>query len=451
MTHPRKKKSHSYYSAATSCYSSTQQALPESQPQNTSLQADIESLSDFPTLSGGPRPQPNTSNAASWNTSAIRQPPSQQQPQTHQSQQRAPSAAPSQQSLDQFDGQRSQQPSADRAGGGDDFPPLGGQVNGDTLGHASGFGSPDAQQALSNSQQSQLPIREGNKLFSQSQQPPIGQQNPSTQQPSKQHSQPTPASGVKKYADMTDKEKWGLQGLLAAFEARKQVEAGGQPDDTLPPVMRSAVVHGFDLSSLGLDLDSSEPLYPTFTPFPAVGSSASTFDFHDRHTVPAFTLPSAYTVTNVPPLNNRMSAFSDETLFFIFYQNPRDVTQELAAQELMNREWRWHKVLHQWLQKDIRESNGGSSLPLIDMTSGAPPGIQPVRKSERVESGVYVFFDAMNWRRERRYLDLDYDQLDTPRVAPMPNGNGPALGGPGRVGSDMAQQGGVGSSQVPSA
>lgn len=141
-----------------------------------------------------------------------------------------------------------------------------------------------------------------------------------------------------------------------------------------------------------------------------------------------------------------------ETLFSIFYQNPRDVLQELAAHELITRDWRWHKVLRQWLQKDTRESNSNSSLPLVDLTNGAPIGSQPIRKSERVEQGVYVFFDATNWRRERRYLDLDYESLDPPRVATMPNGAGPALGGPSRiVTGDVGQQSGVGSSQVPSA
>ena len=110
---------------------------------------------------------------------------------------------------------------------------------------------------------------------------------------------------------MTENEKWGLPGLMAAFEARRAAENGGQVDETLPKMMRSSVIMGHDLSTLGMDLDSSEPLHPTFTPFPATGSSGSEFNFHERHMVPDFTLPSAYTVTNVPPLAQRMSAFAD--------------------------------------------------------------------------------------------------------------------------------------------
>ena len=86
------------------------------------------------------------------------------------------------------------------------------------------------------------------------------------------------------------------------------------------------------------------------------------------------------------------------------------------------------------------------------MTNGAPVGQAPVPKSDRVEHGVYVFFNAMHWRRERRYLDLDYESLDPPRVAAIPNGAGPALGGPNRLGTaDVGQQSGVGSNSVPNA
>lgn len=472
------------------------------------LKADIHSDSDFPTLSGGPRQAPASNAAAGWNSAAIRQT-SQQQQQPQQpappQQQRAPSTAHSQHSLDQFDGQRSQQPS-DRTGGGEDFPPLGGQVNGDALGaQSNGFNSsiasPDSTHLRPNGQQAQIPIREAsNAAFSQPQQAPIGsgQPAPPAQQQLAQNGQPpAPSLGVKKYADMSENEKYGLTGLLAAFEARGQAESGGPIDSTLPPAMRNAVFLGQDLSSLGLDLDSPDPLYPTFTPFPAANGSGSQFDFHDRHMVPDFTLPSAYTVTNVPPLSSRMSAFSDgtiphlpypsgtvanvvlsETLFSIFYQHPRDILQELASIELTARDWRWHKVLRQWLQKDTRESSTGSSLPIVDLANGAPVGAQPVRVGERTERGVYVFFDAMNWRRERREFVLDYGELDHrhaggvggvggggggqqqmsngvpaapgltggPVQAPVPSAPGlnTSVGGIGAVG-------GQGSSQIPSA
>jgi hypothetical protein len=104
---------------------------------------------------------------------------------------------------------------------------------------------------------------------------------------------------------------------------------------------------------------------------------------------PDFTLPAAYTVTNVPPLHSKMTSFSAETLLAIFYQFPRDILQEIAAQELYNRDWRWHIKLRQWMMKD-------PDLPA------------PIRLTPKEERGWYLFFDVNNWRRER---------VSTPRIS----------------------------------
>ncbi|KAK5138116.1 hypothetical protein LTR08_004811 [Meristemomyces frigidus] len=484
-------------------------------------------MSDFPTLSGGPRQPAPSSAVAGWNSAAIRQTPAQQQAQQPQQQpqaqqpaqpqqQRAPSTAPSQQSIDQFDGQRASVPAAPRtSAGAEEFPPLGGQVNGDGLGQSNGFGSsialPEAPQnpRAANGPQADLSISGASNAAFQpppppptQQQAPIGSGQPAPQQ-TPQHAstaqqislplpqQPavpnaqTPAKppaasgtlppGVKRYADMTDNEKYGLTALVAAFEARRVLESGGIPDQSLPPAMRNAVFLGQDLNSLGLDLDSPDPLYTTFTPFPAAaaanGGSSGAFDFHDRHMVPDFTIPGSYTVGNVPPLSSRMSAFSDETLFAIFYQHPRDLLQELASIELTARDWRWHKVLRQWLQKDTHANSApggsggggggggsGNSLPIVDLAGAAFPA---VRVGVNVERGVYVFFDAGNWRRERREFVLDYGELDNrhsgaggmggaPSAAPgmgmgagmmamaMPNGSAPAAA-PGMTAGGVQQ------------
>ena len=159
---------------------------------------------------------------------------------------------------------------------------------------------------------------------------------------------------------MGDGDKWGLQGLLALLPGRND--------------NGNSLIMGADLNSLGIDFDSADALFPTFsTPFADAGS---------RPAIPEFSLPAAYSVNNVPALHTRMSNFADETLFAIFYQFTRDVMQEIAAAELYTRDWRWHKELRQWMMKD-----------------GAVGA--PMRISERQERGVYVFFDAMNWKRER--------------------------------------------------
>lgn len=49
---------------------------------------------------------------------------------------------------------------------------------------------------------------------------------------------------------------------------------------------------------------------------------------------PEFVVPHCYTVQNIHSLHTKVASFSDETLFYVFYQMPRDVMQEVAASEL---------------------------------------------------------------------------------------------------------------------
>ena len=49
---------------------------------------------------------------------------------------------------------------------------------------------------------------------------------------------------------------------------------------------------------------------------------------------PDYTLPECYTVDNVHKVKEKMANFSEETLFYIFYTQPKDIMQELAAEGL---------------------------------------------------------------------------------------------------------------------
>ncbi|KAF2637560.1 hypothetical protein P280DRAFT_407262 [Massarina eburnea CBS 473.64] len=187
----------------------------------------------------------------------------------------------------------------------------------------------------------------------------------------------------KKLSDMTETERYGLPGLLSMIPLES-------PD-------YSSLAVGQDLTVLGLDLSrpDNSPLHPTFgSPF---------VDTNAKPVIPPdFKLPAAYTVTNVPPLHTKVASFSAETLLAIFYQFPRDILQEVAASELYNRDWRWHIKLQQWMMKD-------PDLPA------------PIRVTQKMERGWYLFFDVTNWRRERREFQLDYDDLD--------QRHGPVMGG----------------------
>ncbi|KAL6711024.1 hypothetical protein ACN47E_006899 [Coniothyrium glycines] len=208
-----------------------------------------------------------------------------------------------------------------------------------------------------------------------------GQQN-QFEQPFSTDSSGSPAQALphKKLSEMTESERYGLPGLLSMIPLES-------PD-------YSSLAMGQDLTVLGLDLGrpDNSPLHPTFgSPF--VGQDA-------KPVIPSdFTLPAAYTVTNVPPLHSKVGSFSAETLLAIFYQFPKDILQEIAAQELYNRDWRWHIKLQQWMMKD-------PDLPA------------PIRLTPKEERGWYLFFDVVNWRRERREFALNYDDLDQRHGSP---------------------------------
>jgi len=84
----------------------------------------------------------------------------------------------------------------------------------------------------------------------------------------------------------------------------------------------------FSLSfSIPSPMFARRDLYSTFIT-PWADSSAA-------HTVePDFHLPGCYNVQPPPPGPVKAAAFSDETLFFMFYSSPRDALQEIASQEL---------------------------------------------------------------------------------------------------------------------
>lgn len=187
--------------------------------------------------------------------------------------------------------------------------------------------------------------------------------------------------GRKRLAEMSEFDRWSISGLLATIPS-------DSPD-------HSTLTVGQDLTVLGLDLNrpDNSPLYPTFgSPFGDRTSNDP--NAPPRPVVPDFKhhLPPSYAVTNVPPLQSKMSSFHEETLLAIFYQYTRDIMQEHAAQELYKRDWRWHKRLRQWMMKDPNPPHGWPN--------------QPQQIDAKSERGFYVFFDVNNWRKERVSLPI---------------------------------------------
>ncbi|KAL8923042.1 MAG: hypothetical protein Q9208_004854 [Pyrenodesmia sp. 3 TL-2023] len=220
--------------------------------------------------------------------------------------------------------------------------------------------------------------------------------NPShSQQPPSRQQQGFQTSGASQTAEnipldqMAAIDRWGLAGLLATIRSDNTDVAG--------------LAIGQDLTQLGLDLNSQDPLWPTWSgPFAEPSARPLQPDFH---------LPDCYTVDNVHRLRDKIPSFSDETLFWIFYTQPRDLMQELAAAELTGRNWRYHKELMMWLTKDTTYA-------------------EPQQLGDGTERGSYIFFNQRTWQRARSDFVLSYESL-----APHSGINGAGgSGGGGMVG-----------------
>jgi len=171
-------------------------------------------------------------------------------------------------------------------------------------------------------------------------------------------------------------ERFGLLGLLSAIR--------------MSDVDLSTLALGTDLTTLGLNLNSPEPLYKTF------GSPWADAPCRPE---PELGTPACY-LQQPPHLSAALfSRLSAECLLYVFYSSPGEDLQLAAAEELANRGWLWHKELKAWLQR--------------------APGDQPV-KTPAGERGSYLFFDVNTWERVRKdNFVLEYAALDeTPRRPP---------------------------------
>mmetsp|Transcript_15058 Transcript_15058/g.45133 ORF Transcript_15058/g.45133 Transcript_15058/m.45133 type:complete len:406 (-) Transcript_15058:63-1280(-) len=136
-------------------------------------------------------------------------------------------------------------------------------------------------------------------------------------------------------AERAAREKYGLMGILKVIRMT-------DPD-------LNTLALGMDLTTLGLNLNSPECLYATF---------ASPWSETPARKDPEFYLPPCYYM-NPPQLKTaHLQKFSLETLFYIFFNMPRDTLQACAAAELYNRGWKYHRELKAWFVLQQQEEEG---------------------------------------------------------------------------------------------
>ncbi|OUM63401.1 hypothetical protein PIROE2DRAFT_43405 [Piromyces sp. E2] len=145
------------------------------------------------------------------------------------------------------------------------------------------------------------------------------------------------------------------------------------------------LVKGNDLKFLGFDFNSDEKFYSTF------GSPFSNSPMINTKT--NFKLPECYKVQQKPfSALSKITRFSEEILFYMFYNMPQTYFQEAAAQELFNRKWRYHKKYSLWFSKE--------------------PGNEVVLKGDGYEKGVYIIYDPISLKQVKTECTLYYALLE---------------------------------------
>jgi CCR4-NOT transcription complex subunit 2 len=189
-----------------------------------------------------------------------------------------------------------------------------------------------------------------------------------------QKPQQAPATGAKKgYSAVGD--SFGLLGLQSVVM---------QPPDTQEGANMLTLMRGFDLATLGLHVVQSEPIHPTM---------ASPWLDAAPVIQPDFAVPACYAVQSPRLSFQAFQKFQLETLFYVFYSMPRDVLQVAAAQELYNRDWRFHKTQQLWLTKILNK--------------------EPTVKHTTFEKGTYKVFNAATWAyEEREDFVLEYSSIE---------------------------------------
>jgi len=90
--------------------------------------------------------------------------------------------------------------------------------------------------------------------------------------------------------------------------------------------------------------------------------------------------------------------YSEELLFWIFYSNPNDHMQMMAAHELYKRLWKYHIEEKIWLTR--------------------PRNIDARVKNQTYEEGTFMVWDTENWKKVARDLKVEYSKLHPSEYPP---------------------------------
>ena len=188
-----------------------------------------------------------------------------------------------------------------------------------------------------------------------------------------------PGTGPVAVPSLAPGDKFGLLGLLHVIRM-------SDPDLT-------TLALGTDLTTLGLNLNSPEPLWKTFVSPWAEGPSKQELDPR---------IPDSFLAPAPQMTREHWYHFKPDTLFYIFYGMPGEESQIRAAAELSRRGWMYHKELKAWIAR--------------------VPNTEPEQKTDRVEVGSFLVFDVLNWEVVRKDgFSLSFDALEESPVSMIKN------------------------------
>lgn len=173
-------------------------------------------------------------------------------------------------------------------------------------------------------------------------------------------------------------DRYGIYGLLNVIRMTN-------------PALTSLAL-GIDLTTLGLNLNSSENLHKKFS---------SPWSNEPAKGDPEYSVPECYISQQQPPLKqSHFTRINTETLFYIFYSMPKEEAQLYAANELHTRGWFYHKDLRLWLTRD--------------------PNTEPLVKTNTYERGCYFSFDPNTWLTTRKdNFVMQYELIEKRPVLPQ--------------------------------
>ncbi|EEA06247.1 NOT2 / NOT3 / NOT5 family protein [Cryptosporidium muris RN66] len=141
---------------------------------------------------------------------------------------------------------------------------------------------------------------------------------------------------------------------------------------------------GTDLTTLGLNLNSSECLYINFD---SPWNNNNNIESNNSEIIRAFSYSPTYTPQMIGLKSSYVQKFALETLFYIFYNMPQDLLQGFAAVELCNRGWLYNPELFLWFTKIKRSEDNKCEWFVFDIKKwGKFPSSEPL-------SGILLSID----------------------------------------------------------